>query len=252
MDILRKVKNKVIRKQHRKRLKRILKVAKDKVIKHKESVYLKHILLEHYGLNKFSYLDVGCNDPVVHSYTYDFYKSGINGVCIDANPLYVDKFEKMRPKDTFINVGITTDNDGDEKDFHIMSNKVSSTFDPQWAKDASIHHNLHIEDIIKVKLRRLNSIIQEYFGDSPDLLLLDLEGLDFEVIQSMDFKKYRPKVIMMETTALPYTAEGAMVYGMEVAKFLNTKNYYWFSRIHENSVFIDKETYKRKSVFSLV
>ncbi len=133
-----------------------------------------------------------------------------------------------------------------------MSNKVSSTFDKKWTEEVSSHHGTHVESVIIVTLKNINSIIQDYFDDCPGLLLLDLEGLDFEVLKSMDLKKYRPKVIMMETTRVPHTGKKAFTLGKEVAGFLRDKNYYWITRINENSIFIDKQTFKRSSMLSLI
>lgn len=252
MRLISDISYKITNRAHKKRLYTSLLLAKDTNSKPKEYILLKHLLLEHYGLDEFSYLDLGCSDPIEGSFTYDFYKSGSYGVCIDANPLYKDRFKNLRPKDKFINAGITDSNDGDERDFYIMSNKVSSSFDKKWAESASIHHDIHIEETIQVKLRHINSIMREYFSIPPDLLLLDLEGLDFGVLKSMDFNKYRPKIIMLEAFTIPCTSKSAFAAGKKVADFLKPLRYYWFTRINENSVFVDIDRFNRKNIFSLV
>lgn len=247
-----RIKTKLIEKKLEINLRRSINLAKDSSSMSKEYTLLKHLLLEHYGLDKFSYLDLGCHDAVKGSFTYSFYKSGSSGACVDANPVFKDRFKKFRPKDKFINAGVTDGTDGQEKDFYIASNKVSSSFSKEWMDKLQIHHDAHIEKKIKVKLRNINSIIHEYFDGSPDLLLLDLEGLDFEVIKSMDFNKYRPKIIMAETCVLPYEARSSFYCAEKVAKFLKPLNYHWFTKINENSVFVDMDRFNKKGILSLI
>lgn len=234
------------------RKKRIYKIATGTISEFKEDVLLKHILLKHCGIQEFSYLDVGCSDPVTHSITYNFYKSGIHGVCVDANPMYTSRFNEIRPNDVFINAGVTDHEFEEGRDFYVLSNKVSSTFDKNWAENASKQHNLKIEKVMKVKLKNINSIIEEHFKSAPDLLLLDLEGMDFKVLQSIDFKKHRPKVIMMEVWKMPSDADEIFNYFINIQNFLATKRYLWICTNTENCIFVDREQFTRKSLFRLV
>jgi hypothetical protein len=53
------------------------------------------------------YLDIGCLEPINFSNTYFFYLKGWSGYIIDPNPDLTSKFSNVRPKDKFINRGIS-------------------------------------------------------------------------------------------------------------------------------------------------
>ncbi len=52
---------------------------------------------------------------------------------------------------------------------------------------------------MKMPLIALNRLIAEQLGAAPDLLSTDVEGLDFAILETLDFQKYRPAVIIAET-----------------------------------------------------
>ncbi len=232
---------------------RALKITRSAVGEYKEATLIRHLLINHYGLSKVSYLELGCNDPVVASSTYSYYKEGYCGVCIDANPSYAQRYKQIRPGDTFVNAGITGDEDGEEKDFYVTSDKVSSTFDKNWLETVlAANPTCKIEKTIKVKLRNINSIMDEHFESTPDFLLIDLEGLDFTVLKSLDFDKHRPKVIMIETLVLTTNRNKQLDNFRKIAKFLATKEYHWVFICGINGIFADKAQFKRKSLLRLV
>lgn len=53
---------------------------------------------------------------------------------------------------------------------------------------------------IKVKLRRLDTILAEHAPDvsSIDILALDVEGWELEVLDGLNFERYRPQVLIVE------------------------------------------------------
>ena len=56
---------------------------------------------------KGKFLDVGCYHPTRHNNTYLMYKSGWSGINIDLNPLTIELFNYMRPRDVNINTGVS-------------------------------------------------------------------------------------------------------------------------------------------------
>src|SRR5271169_435695 len=78
------------------------------------------------GINNPSYLDIGANDPFRINNTARFYKKGSRGINVEANPMLIKRFEKFRPHDINLNVGIAG-SEG-EMDFYIMNDDTLSTF----------------------------------------------------------------------------------------------------------------------------
>ena len=51
---------------------------------------------------------------------------------------------------------------------------------------------------ITVKNRHINDILEEYWGDGIDFLSIDTEGLDEEILLSMNYEKFSPSIIQCE------------------------------------------------------
>lgn len=141
------------------------------------------------------YVDVGCNHPIFLSNTYLFYRRGWRGLCIDVNPKLIRKFASLRPKDIAIEA-LVSDNT-EEMDFYLVQNDVLSTVEKE---NLIVAKNENLEyEVIKVVPKTLTGLLDKY--DVPeriDLLTIDAEEHDFNVLNSLDFKKYKPKLIIIE------------------------------------------------------
>jgi hypothetical protein len=74
-----------------------------------------------------------------------------------------------------------------------------------------------------IKSKKLNDIIKEtaFFKKEIDFLNIDVEGADFEVIKSLNFKIYKPKFICIEI----HNMEKRNIKNNIIYKFLINKNY---------------------------
>ena len=75
----------------------------------------------------------------------------------------------------------------------------------------------------EVVSKRLSTVLDEtkYKNQKIDLLSVDVEGHDFEVITSLDFERYNPSLIVVES----YEPTLERVEKTEVYQFLKSKNY---------------------------
>jgi hypothetical protein len=54
--------------------------------------------------------------------------------------------------------------------------------------------------VMKMPLISINRIITEHFPpEGPDFLSIDIESLDLPVLKTLDFTRFRPKVMCVET-----------------------------------------------------
>ena len=200
-----------------------------------------HIL----GIHKPIYLDIGANEPRYISNTFYFYEQGGNGVCVEPNPFLCNKLRKSRHRDIIINAGIGIDNKP-EADFFVFPNYANglSTF----SKKEALHWEeigmqglgkIKIEKIIKIPLIKINKILKENFKTSPDLLSIDVEGWDNEILQSLDFTKYKPKVICAETLLYDEDQKGYKTHDIE--SLLKNNGYMLYADTRVNSIFCLKE-----------
>lgn len=188
---------------------------------------------------EISYLDLGANHAKELSNTYYFYQNGAKGVLVEANPQLIQELSFYRHNDIILN-SLVSETLDEEMNFYILSGDGLSTPDKEQAEEAcKINPNILIDSIIKVKSITVNNIIEKYFGSiAPKFISIDIEGHDFEVIQSIDLDKYRPLVIVVETIEYrPYLSINIKKH--EVIDYLKTKDYVEYAFTGINSIFID-------------
>ena len=78
----------------------------------------------------------------------------------------------------------------------------------------------------KIKSDTLTSIIDKtkFKGIKINFLNIDAEGGDFEVLKSLNFKKYKPKLICVETVD-SFNSSKKEIKKNIIYKFLNQKKY---------------------------
>ncbi len=197
-------------------------------------------LFETFNIKNPSYVDIGAWDPVIHSNTYLFYRQGSRGLLIEPNPAFIAKLKSVRPKDTVLNIGIGV-TDQKEADYYILegagqSNTFSKEEADAWSRVAG---RQVIKKVIKMPLININEVLQENMGRGPDFLSVDAEGLDERILKSLDFEKFRPKVICAETLEA-----GTNNVIQSIVSFLESKDYSVRGSTFVNSIFLDNSLMK--------
>lgn len=148
------------------------------------------------------YVDVGAYHPKRFSNTYFFYKLGWKGINIDAMPGSMKRFDRDRPRD--INLEAAVSNKKDKLTYYIFSEPALNSFSKEISEREDRHKNNRIISKIMLKTQTLEEILDNYLPPKQtiDFLSIDVEGFDLNVLQSNNWAKYRPKVILVE--ALPH------------------------------------------------
>jgi FkbM family methyltransferase len=146
-----------------------------------------------------TYVDIGSWHPKSASNTYFFYLRKWRGICIDPNPELQKLYSKFRPGDTFLTCGVG--HAPGELNYYMLDDHNSSmnTFDLDFIRQRGLEPN--IKKTISVPVRPLSAILEEHLrpNERLDFFDIDVEGLDFEVLQSNDWERFRPKIIAIET-----------------------------------------------------
>ena len=198
--------------------------------------------LKELGIGKMpSYIDIGAYDPTYSNNTFFFYLTGGHGVCIEPNPEMFRLIQKKRPKDVNLNVGISPVANT-SADYYVMTSKFLNTFSKeeaeQYVANKEFQTRQKIEVVIKIPLVTINSIMEEYFPEGVDILSIDTEGYDLEILKSLNFAKYQPKIICVET--LRHDAEGNLKKSPEINGFLIGQRYSFYADTRVNSIFVRK------------
>lgn len=186
-----------------------------------------------FNKNSGFYVDVGCNLPDATSNTFALYKLGWKGICIDANEALIAQHAAMRPNDRQVLAAVS--NESKEVVFtQFVGDAQISSIDVNFVERVSKSRSGIVEK--RMHTRTLTEILDSHSVEKNfDLLCIDVEGHDFEALQSLDFAKYRPRIIVIEILCLDlvkYTEN-------DIINFLLQINYKFAGYIMQNAYFAD-------------
>ncbi|MDE1925193.1 MAG: FkbM family methyltransferase [Patescibacteria group bacterium] len=188
------------------------------------------------GISKPSYIDIGAHDPFSYSNTALLYENGSTGINIEPDPRLFKRFLKKRKRDVNLNIGVAEA--GGTLDFYVMSGPALSTFSKTEAERLVREYGFTITQTLPIEVKTVAEVIRDYAGGVfPDLLSIDIEGLDETILRSMDFTASRPKVICVETISYSPTRDG--IKNRALIKFLESKGYLLLADTYINSLFVD-------------
>jgi FkbM family methyltransferase len=201
-------------------------------------------LFDSLKIEKPTYLEIGTNQPLVCNNTYNFYLKGCYGVCIEPDKNMVGLIKSKRPRDIILNIGIGL-TESPNALFYLFPAEVNgwSTFSEEEAllrqKETGINFTT-----VEVTLKPVNSIIEEYFKPHPNFISLDVEGLDLDILQSLDFQKYKPEVICVETVTFGYLNNTEEKIS-SISDFMHLKGYITYADTHVNTIFCRADLFKK-------
>lgn len=199
-------------------------------------------LIERCSISDITYLDIGANDPVMGSNTYSFYQRGYFGVLVEPNPYLYKQLKHIRPSDTILNIGISNSNES-LADFYMFDDAYNplNTFSFEDAKNCEVQ-GIPIKSVIKLPLKDINEIIEEHFKASPTIISVDVEGLDEKILKALDYTRYRPFLICVET--VEFSKNGQMKKRQEILDFMKSQNYFIYADTHVNTIFCNETLYQ--------
>jgi len=188
------------------------------------------------GIKNPSYLDIGAHHPYSLNNTYLFYKRGLTGVNIEPDPKLFSYLAKMRPKDVNINKGVGSNTKNEIADFYIMSSRALNTFSKEEAERISKSATIKIDEIKQIELVNINDILAKYYSDKLlDFLTIDVEGLDLQILKSIDFGKYKPNVICVET--IQFNEANIIKKQQSIIDFVIANGYFNYADTSINTIF---------------
>lgn len=145
------------------------------------------------------YVDVGAHHPRRFSNTYLFCASGWRGINIDAMPGSMASFNKERSRDINVEVGVGLSEC--QLDYFVFNEPALNGFSKELSNERHNSNSVYqIKGIVKVSVLPLSLLLDRYLpeGQNIDFMSVDVEGLDFEVLKSNDWTRYRPKFVLAE------------------------------------------------------
>lgn len=164
-----------------------------------EDVVLESLLREGRGV----YVDVGAFHPFHYSNTYLLYRRGWSGINIDPNPSAITLFKLHRPRDTSVlsGVGPTVG----EANYYMFNHQACNTFSEEQRERMRKKKFVREIGMRRVPIAPLSSILDAYGVGHFDLLNIDVEGMNLEVLRSLDWERHAPRVLCVEDDELDFS-----------------------------------------------
>ena len=142
------------------------------------------------------YLDIGAHHPTKGSVTKRLYDRGWRGVCVDMDQNSIDLFAEQRPEDIAVRAA-AAETDGELTGYYVASGtSLFHTCDPVEAERLRGKYEVREE---RVPALSATSIMDLHApGKSVDFLNIDVQRLEMDVLQGIDFTRYAPKVLAVE------------------------------------------------------
>lgn len=205
-----------------------------------------HYLFKSLKIPLPSYIDIGANFPVLGNNTFFFYSRGSRGICVEPDPYLYRMLKDTRPGDRVLNagVGIKEEKSADLYVF-ALPYRGWNTFSKMDAEQRQRETGVRIEQVIPLPLVSINALMAEYFDPHPNLISIDVEGLDLPILRTIDFDKFKPEVICAETMSFELEGKGEKMEGIN--EFLLSKGYFVYADTHVNTIFCRKDSYENQN-----
>lgn len=228
------------------RVKKVLRVAFGKTFVYPTKTHLHHqisfsqegedcILARIFeGKQKGFYVDVGAHHPQRFSNTYRFYLKGWQGINIDAMPGSMELFKQLRPKD--INLEAAISDSAQVLTYYMFNEPALNSFSADIAASRVASTRRQLLGKRSIKTQTLAEVLDCHLppGQKIDFLSIDVEGLDYQILLSNDWQKYRPQVVLVEELK---TSLAALESGSKIAFLMQQNGYELIAKTFNTSFY---------------
>lgn len=182
------------------------------------------------------YVDVGAHHPKRFSNTHYFYRLGWQGINIEPNPDMQRSFRVVRKRDINLPLGVAEQRG--ELTYYSFDEPALNTFDSALVEQRLSNTNYKVIRETVVPVMRLDEIFEQHVrADIPiDFLTIDVEGLDYAVLKSNNWQRFRPKVVLVED--LEHSLEAAL--GGNIHSFMSANGYRLIAKTFNTLFFEDR------------
>jgi len=180
------------------------------------------------------YVDVGAHHPQRFSNTYFFYLKGWSGINIDAMPGSMKIFDALRPRD--INLEIPISDKSEILTYYEFDEPVLNSFNAPLSQERVATTNYKIIAETQLKTQTLAEVLDKHLPPEKtiDFLSIDVEGLDYQVMSSNNWDRYKPKVVLVEDLELSSLKN---TNTSKVCLFLEEKGYVLLAKTMRTLIF---------------
>lgn len=140
------------------------------------------------------YIDVGAMDPDDMSITRYFYDLGWKGINIEPDPRFFSRLVEARPRD--VNLSVALSSQKGRRDIYVSQTVgLTSLYSERIRDFGEVQPH-------SVRTSTLAAVCAHHARQDIDFLKIDVEGAETEVLRGADWQRFRPKIVLVESTAI--------------------------------------------------
>jgi hypothetical protein len=162
------------------------------------------------------------------------YRKGFRGVLVEPNFAMCQKIRVVRPEDTTLEAGISVTGVR-EADYYMMSESTWNILEGRGGshdqgdgrpdQGRKGHQDAALD---------INEVMVKHFGKAPAYVSIDAEGLHLAILKSIDYGRFRPLAICVETLVA-----GSRAAVPEIPPYVATQSYVDRRGSFVNTIFVD-------------
>lgn len=204
-----------------------------------EDVLVSFVLDLLYGKRPKTYLDIGAHHPFHLSNTALLYAKGGNGILVEPDPHLAKRLRQARPRDRILQNGVHF-SVASHADFFVFDVPTLNTFSAQEMQRYQTM-GYQLLDTLSIELKNINELLA--MSESIDFMSLDIEGLDQTVLTMIDWSRYRPSCLCVETVHYETDREPRKISA--IIDWMQAQDYLLYADTFINSIFIDQHQWHR-------
>jgi FkbM family methyltransferase len=139
------------------------------------------------------FIDVGANQPQIGSQTWFLEEQGWRGILIEAQSQLCPALRAGRPHSTVFQVACGAPEDPPELPFYVAEIAGHSSLEKNLVDSATKYVRTEM-----VKLRTLDSILEEVGNPRIDFVSIDVEGTQLNVLRGLNLERHQPALLLIE------------------------------------------------------
>lgn len=178
-------------------------------------------------------VEVGANDPTTLSQSWPFEQRGWQAILVEPHPRYAQRLREQRKGRVFEVACGRPQDAGTTLTLYLSGGESSVSMDLMQP-----HGLARVDGQVQVPVRTLDSILDEAQVAGIDLLSIDVEGFELPVLQGLDLRRRRPRLVLLEDH----------LYDLSKHRHMTAQGYALMRRTGSNSWYVPEESAPRLSL----